>query len=158
MVKEESAGAIIFRQEGNKIFYLLLKAKFKSEYWEFPKGLIEKNENIEEAVKREVYEETGIKDMKIIKGFREKISYFYRKDGKDVYKEVTFFLIETNTKEVKISWEHIGYEWVVYEEALKRLRDRLRKLLEKAHQTVSMIKLLEKEKLTSFFERNDSRV
>jgi hypothetical protein len=46
MRKERSAGIIIFKKENGEIYYLLLRAKFKSESWEFPKGLIEEKDEI----------------------------------------------------------------------------------------------------------------
>ena len=55
-------------------------------------------------------------------GFKEWIKYFYKREGKNIFKVVTFFLAETKTKEVKISWEHQGYKWADFEEALKLLK------------------------------------
>ncbi len=125
MSLEKSAGAIIFRKEGNKNFYLLLNypssIKSARTYWDFPKGHTEKGEEIEETVKREVKEETALKDIKFIEGFKEWIKYFFKFKGKNIFKIVVFLLAETKTKEVKISFEHIGYEWLPYEEALGRL-------------------------------------
>ena len=63
-------------------------------HWGFTKGTIEKGESKKETIAREIEEETGIKDIKFIEGFEEKISYFFRQKGKLFYKEVTFFLIE----------------------------------------------------------------
>ena len=40
---------------------------------------------------------------------------------KNIFKIVTFLLAETKTKEVKVSFEHLGYEWLSYEEAFKKL-------------------------------------
>jgi len=125
MPVERSAGAVIFRRENNKIYYLLLhypsNAKAPKEYWDFPKGHIEKGENLEETTKREVEEETGLKDLKLIEGFKEWIKYFFKFKGKNVFKIVTFLLAETKTKEVKVSFEHVGYEWLPYEKALEQL-------------------------------------
>ena len=122
---EKSAGAVIFRKEGNKIYYLLLhypsNAKAPREYWDFPKGHIEKGEKIEETVKREFKEETGLKDIKLIEGFKEWIKYFFKFKGKNIFKIVTFFLAETKTKTVKVSFEHIGFKWLPYEEAIEKL-------------------------------------
>ena len=122
---EKSAGAVIFRKEGNKIYYLLLhypsNAKAPREYWDFPKGHIEKGEKLEDTVKREVKEETGLEDIKFIEGFKETIKYFFKWEGKNILKFVTYYLIETKTKKVKISWEHIGYKWLPCEEAIAKL-------------------------------------
>ena len=129
MVKEQSAGAVIFRKDKKRILYLLLFYHFKSDYWDFPKGSIEAGETEEETVFREVKEETGIEDLKFASNFKKKVSYFYKRDGETIYKEVTFYLVETREYEVKISHEHEGYEWVTYETALGRLKENSRKVL-----------------------------
>lgn len=126
MPVEKSAGAIILREEGDKTLFLLLHYPATShragkEYWDLPKGHIEKGEKIEDTVKREVKEETGLNDIKIVRGFKETIKYFFRWEGKNILKFVTFFLTETKTKEVKISDEHVGFIWLSYEEALEKL-------------------------------------
>jgi len=126
MPVEKSAGAVIFKRETNKIFYLLLhypgvSHRAEKDYWDFPKGHIEKGEKIEETVKREVFEETGLKDIKILPGFKETIKYFFKSGGKRILKFVTFFVAETKEKNVQISFEHIGYEWLPFEEAMERL-------------------------------------
>jgi len=136
---EKSAGAIIFRKENNNFFYLLLhypsSAKAPKEYWDFPKGHIEKGEDEIKTVKREVEEETGLKDIKIIEGFREWIKYFFKFEGKTVLKFVTFYLAETKTKDVKISGEHVGYKWLPYEDAIEQLTFKnAKEILEKANQ------------------------
>lgn len=133
MQREKSAGAVIFRKEGKSVVYLLLHYHFKSDYWDFPKGNIEKGENEEETVKREVKEETGISNLNLVSGFKEKVNYFYRKDGETVFKEVIFYLANTEEGDVKISFEHIGYEWADYQTAIKRLKSNSQKVLEKAN-------------------------
>ena len=127
MPVEKSAGAVIFRREKGEIFYLLLhypafSHRAEESYWDFPKGHIEKGENLEETVRREVKEETGLEGIRFIKGFKETIRYFFRFEGKNILKFVTFFLAETETKEIKISFEHSGYQWLAYEKALEQLK------------------------------------
>jgi 8-oxo-dGTP pyrophosphatase MutT (NUDIX family) len=139
MPVEKSAGAIIFRKENNKIYYLLLHypsgSRSSRDYWDFPKGHIEKGEKIEETVKREVFEETGLKDIKILPGFKETIKYFFKFEGKNILKFVTFFLAETKEKNVQISFEHIGYEWLPFEEAMERLTfQNAKEILNKANE------------------------
>jgi len=133
MPVERSAGAIIFRKEAGKNFYLLLH--YQSGHWDFPKGNIEKGEKLEETVKREIKEETGLEDIKFIPGFKESIKYFYKLKGKNIFKIVTFFLVETKNNEVKISWEHIGYKWLPYEKAIAQLTFKnAKEILKKANQ------------------------
>jgi len=125
MPVERSAGAIIFRKEKGKIYYLLLNyaaiGKIEKTYWGFSKGHIKKGEKAIKTIKREVAEETGIKDLKFIEGFKEIEKYFFKHKNKTIFKVVFYLLAETKTKEVKISWEHIGYKWLPYEEALEQL-------------------------------------
>jgi len=122
---ERSAGGVVFRKENGTIFYLLLhypsNSKAKKDYWGFPKGHIEKGETLEETVKREIKEETGLEDIEFIDGFKETIKYFFNFQGKKILKFVTLFLLETQEQEVKISSEHIGYQWLPYEKALEFL-------------------------------------
>lgn len=129
---EKSAGAVIFRKEDNKFYYLLLQ--YKSNYWGFPKGLIEKGETLEDTARREVREETGLKDIKIIEGFKEWIKYFYQRERRNIFKIATYLLAETKQKDVKISWEHIGYQWLPYKKALEQLTFKnSKKVLKKAN-------------------------
>lgn len=123
---EHSAGAVIFRKNEGKIYYLLLQYpsishRAEKEYWDFPKGHLEPGETEGKTVKREVEEETGIKDVKFISSFRETIKYFFKWAGKTIFKTVAFYLLESETKEVKISREHTKYLWLSYEEALGKL-------------------------------------
>ena len=116
---EKSAGAVIFRKEKGKIYYLLLQ--YGLGHWGFPKGHIEKGESLEDTVRRETKEETGLEDIEIVDGFKKWIKYFFKLKEKNIFKIVTYLLAETKTKEVKISWEHIGYKWIPYEKALEQL-------------------------------------
>jgi 8-oxo-dGTP pyrophosphatase MutT (NUDIX family) len=135
MPKEVSAGAVIFRRGKGEFKFLLLHyssgSRTRNAYWDFPKGHIETGENEIETVKREVEEETGLKDITIIDGFREYIKYFFRstydlpesekKKAPWIFKTVFFYLAETKTEEIKISSEHQGYKWLNYEGAIKQL-------------------------------------
>jgi 8-oxo-dGTP pyrophosphatase MutT (NUDIX family) len=132
MPLERSAGAIIF-QKNKETEYLLLH--YQSGHWDFPKGNIEKGEKEEETVKREIKEETGIEDIEFSPDFREVIKYFYKLKGKTIFKTVVFYLAKTKTKEVKISWEHIGYKWLPYQQALGQLTFKnAKEILKKANQ------------------------
>lgn len=129
MPKEKSAGVVIFRKEKGNVYYLLLH--YQSGHWDFPKGHIEEGETEHETIKRETEEETGIKDLKIIPGFKEWIKYIFKatynlkkeekKKAPWIFKIVVFYLAETKTKEIKISREHIGYKWLDYNDSLKQL-------------------------------------
>jgi len=137
MPSEKSAGAIVFRKENNQDYYLLLhypsSARAGKNYWDFPKGHMEKGEEELDTMKREVEEETGITGLKLVEGFREVIDYFFRFKEETIFKTVVFYLAETGTKEVKISDEHLGFEWLPYKEAFAKLKFKNAKnLLKKA--------------------------
>lgn len=131
MPQEFSAGLVVFRKEDGSRAYLLLH--YESGHWDFPKGHIEKAESEEQAAVRECAEETGITDIALVPAFRETIEYFFREGGKIIHKQVVFLLAGTRTKGVKLSFEHIGYEWLPYGKALERLTyDNAKDVLKKA--------------------------
>jgi 8-oxo-dGTP pyrophosphatase MutT (NUDIX family) len=139
MPREISAGSVIYRTEGGIIYYLLLRYpalshRAKKDYCDFPKGHLEAGESDVEAMRREVKEETGIADLEIAGGFRETIKYFFVVGEKKIFKIVSYYLAETQTKEVEISSEHTGYAWLPFEEALKALSfSNAKKILKKAN-------------------------
>ncbi|TFF86153.1 MAG: NUDIX domain-containing protein [Promethearchaeota archaeon] len=138
MVEERSAGAIIFRRdkdEKNKIYYLLLK--YGSGHWGFAKGNIEENEKPKETTLREIEEETGLSDIKILNNFSELIEYYYYRGGKRIHKIVKFFLGKTDFKDIKISYEHEDYKWVPFNEAINLLSFKnSQNILKKAHNKI----------------------
>ena len=129
---EKSVGAVLFREhEGAGKEFLLLH--YPSGHWDFPKGHVEKGESEEETLRREVEEETGIRDLEMIKGFRKSVFYFYQAKGQErekrlasgralnVLKKVVFHLAKTGQEEVKVSSEHVDHAWLSEEEALERI-------------------------------------
>jgi DNA polymerase len=111
------------------IEYLLLKRKLHWKGWEFPKGAINKFETKRRAVRRELFEETGLKPLRI-KRFDFSGKYNYSKILKDrvKFKGQTFILYAAEVKKPekrKISVdvkEHSDYKWVSYNKALKMLK------------------------------------
>lgn len=120
MYDEISAGAVLYMvDDHSEIIYLILNYNYG--HWDFPKGNMEIGETEIDTVFREVSEETGIKDLQIIDGFRQQISYKYRKKSKLINKAVIYYLAETNSKKVVLSFEHISFEWQTFEQALQKL-------------------------------------
>jgi bis(5'-nucleosidyl)-tetraphosphatase len=121
MIDERSSGAVIFsnNKELNKSEFLLLH--YASGHWDFPKGNIEDGEDEVQAAYREIFEETGIQNVHFVEGFRKKIQYYYRRGDILIQKEAIFYLAITNTKEITLSNEHIGYAWKDYMEAMNQL-------------------------------------
>jgi bis(5'-nucleosidyl)-tetraphosphatase len=147
---EKSVGAVVFRKEGDKIYYLLLK--YRNGHWDFPKGHIESGETEEETMRRETREETGIDDLKIIPEFSEKFRYFYIARGNEykerkakgagilIAKKVIFYLAETSQKEVNLSIEQVNYIWLEFGEALKKVTyNSPKRVLKKANKFLEKI-------------------
>ncbi|MEK6820266.1 MAG: NUDIX domain-containing protein [Nanoarchaeota archaeon] len=136
--QEKSAGAVVYYFDG-KLYFLLLRNTLKTTYWEFPKGEIE-NEEIEETALREVKEETGLSDIKIIPGFKQNLQWFFTFKGELVRKEAVYLLIEIPKEDkdkVKINYEHEAFSWFDYEKALKNLKGRDNKeMLKKAYEFI----------------------
>jgi len=118
MIKETSAGIVIFRRENSKILFLLLH--YPSGHWDFVKGKMEKGETIQQTAIRETREETGITDVILVKDFEEWIEYNFQFQGEIVHKKVVFFLGETKTKDISISHEHLDYIWMDYLSAMDK--------------------------------------
>ena len=116
-MEERSAGAVVYRNGAKGRVFLLLRNAGR---WDFPKGGVEKGESELQTVAREVLEETGLRDIKIVPGFRKVIEYFYRRDGKNIHKQVVYLLALTKEEKVKISFEHQGFGWFPFHEALQR--------------------------------------
>lgn len=128
----QSAGAVIFRRDADRILYLLLH--YPSGHWDLVKGRIERGETLRETVIREAEEETGIQDLRFVSKFRETIYYDFVRNGRTVHKRVVFFLAESATEKVVLSHEHTGHVWLEFGDAVKRTTyDNARRILELAN-------------------------
>ena len=114
---EFSSGAVIRHHET----FLILQ--YGLGHWGFVKGHIEPGETAIDAFYREAAEETGLTttDLLLIDGFHEIIHYIYKKNGHNVYKEVQYYLADSQTTTVRLSSEHKTSRWLPYDEALKQI-------------------------------------
>ena len=118
---EKSCGIVLFNSDE----FLLIQHPSKSNggegHWDFPKGHVEGSETELETAKRELVEETGIVDFRLLDGFRHRIEYIFQKGNEMVPKEVIFFLAESNTKDVVLSSEHQNFTWLNNDLAYNKL-------------------------------------
>ncbi len=116
-----AAGIIIFRKtdEGTK-FLLLYHGR---NYWNFPKGKLEKEEKSWQAALREVREETGLKstELRFVADFKTKEQFMYNQGKEKIFKIVILYMAETTQNRITVSHEHEGYGWFTASEARRML-------------------------------------
>lgn len=104
-----------------KPLYLLVQHRGPLRYWAFPKGRQSLGESYEQTAIREIREETGQTNFKIMKRLISDSIYFPKRGPKTIVKKVVFFLVRFFSKEIKLSTEHINWRWATFEEALSLL-------------------------------------
>ena len=86
--------------------------------WSLPKGHIDTGESNLQTAKREIYEETGIVDLKLIKYIGEYDRYRIALDGgedKSELKTIYIFLFHSNQQELKpIDPNNPEAKWIQY--------------------------------------------
>tara|TARA_Y100001970_G_C13771192_1_gene620579 strand:+ start:138 stop:575 length:438 start_codon:yes stop_codon:yes gene_type:complete len=133
IIQHHSCGIIVYRYESKLNQNLFLLLKYPQGHIDLAKGHIEPGEQLVDCAKRELLEETGIADIKLVDGFTDVISYTYSENDQTHYKKVDFFLGETQVQEIKISHEHTDFMWLPFEQALENLTfDNARTLLTSA--------------------------
>lgn len=96
---EDYAGAVIFRREGDKIFWLMVRDIFNR--WTFVKGHREPNETPENGAVREVAEEVGLAGV-IAAALGENTYPATTEQGENVLREVRYFLVETADEKITL--------------------------------------------------------
>jgi len=117
-------GAIIENTMTGKILLLRRsgKVEFAKNIWDDVGGRMRPFETPEETLRREVYEETGITELEIIKPID--VSNYYRgeRTAENQMIVITYWC-KTASLNVKLSAEHDQYKWLSPEEALALIND-----------------------------------
>jgi len=117
IVREPTAGGIVFRH-GKKGVEILLIQDAKDR-WTIPKGHIEEGETAQQAAKREIGEEAGLKQVDVL-GWLGKIHFRYRRVDKLVLMTTQIYLVRAmgDTNDIqKEEWMN-GIQWFGFHDAL----------------------------------------
>ena len=130
-MKDEAFGIIpVFSTESDLLFLLI---QHQAGHWAFPKGHADPGESALETAKRELEEETGIRDYEVLEepSFVEHYSfvqesvpssvkhYAFAKEGELIEKTVTYFVAFVNSMEVVLQAEEVqNYAWSSFDEAI----------------------------------------
>jgi len=133
---------IIVLNDKNKIFVGKRKDN-PVDKWQMPQGGVDKNENFITAMKRELYEETSIKNIKILKELDRSFEYELPKNllgiiwqGKFRGQKQKWFVVRFTGKESEINLktkhpEFIEWKWIEMNELPKIIVDFKRNVYEK---------------------------
>ena len=95
MIKEKSCGAVVYKKEEEKIYFLI--EEMKAGHYSIPKGHVENNETEIETALREIKEETNL-EVNLDSNFREVVSY---SPYEGCIKDVVFFVAKAKTFDMK---------------------------------------------------------
>lgn len=106
------AGGGLVKNDSSEYLFIYRRGK-----WDLPKGKKDGNETPKETALREVREECGLSDLKIIQKLPETY-HSYPEKGKNILKHTRWFLMETQQKEVILQYEEDieDYRWLRKEE------------------------------------------
>ncbi|MFA5937230.1 MAG: NUDIX domain-containing protein [Candidatus Paceibacterota bacterium] len=119
-MKEKSFGIIpIFKDSQNNLYFCLVQ--HAGEHWGFPKGHGNEGEGVLDTARRELMEETGIKDVNLLKDRSFIENYIFKKDEIIHDKTVEYFVgfvsdMKTDTLE-NFKKEISEIKWLPYNEA-----------------------------------------
>lgn len=121
VVREPTAGGIVFRKNNDGVVELLLIQDSKGR-WTIPKGHIEEGETARVTAEREIREETGLQKMQV-QDWLGKINFRYRRGNSLVLMTTEIFLVEAkgNTNGIKAEEWMKSIGWLTANEALDKI-------------------------------------
>lgn len=105
---------------------LILNARGRGDYWGLPQGGVERREPLEQAMRREIEEETGLTDLKVVRRFDNVYKYNwpkpYTRHGYKGQRQSLFVVRYFGPRQAVRTnpLEHKGHRWVKINELLKK--------------------------------------
>ena len=113
---ETSCGVVLVN------FGSVLLLQYPQGHWGFPKGHFEESDGAyQKTALRELEEETGISEVRMVEDWRIRTEYTFTRKGRPVLKEVFWFIGETDQYEINLSHEHRNYMWLDWDAAETQL-------------------------------------
>lgn len=119
IVREPTAGGIVYRRDKKTGGVEILLIQDAKDRWTIPKGHIEEGETAQQTAKREIGEEAGLKNVDVL-GWLGKIHFRYRRLDKLVLMTTQIYLVRANgdTDAIqKEDWMN-GIKWFKFHDAL----------------------------------------
>lgn len=109
MDSQVAVKAVIRNQDGK---FLIVR---EGQRWQAVGGRLEKGEKLEEGLRRESQEETGLTDLEVGKVIHVD-EWFAKPEGELKHIVALFFDCKTTSQDVVLSDEHEAYAWVTADE------------------------------------------
>lgn len=93
----KAGGGVVFNNRNELLFI------FRRRKWDLPKGKLDRRETIEKCATREVFEETGIRNLEIVRELGQ--TYHIYLENSVILKETTWFLMFTEDIKVRPQFE-----------------------------------------------------
>ncbi|QQS18558.1 NUDIX domain-containing protein [Candidatus Saccharibacteria bacterium] len=93
VVRETTSGGIVFRHNEKTQAVEILLIKDAKNRWTIPKGHVEEGEEPKQTAEREIREETGLQDMRVMQ-WLGKVNFRYRRNHTLVLMTMHIYLVE----------------------------------------------------------------
>lgn len=135
--EHDCAGGVVVRFENNKI-YFAVSHEIDIDILTLPKGHVESGEDFEHTARREVEEETGLIDLKLIEflGTKERLNFektSWKKTHYYLYTTTQIDAKPTDSKHEKVVWlpinEYKNHLWREQRELIEKNLDKIKSLV-----------------------------